>query len=90
MFSILFTLVACGNPCQDYIDAAETCVSDYSEGVGGDPVDLGLDGYCDSYTSSAAGDELLTCYADAYNANDCSTAEGYTQASEDVVACAGG
>jgi hypothetical protein len=89
MLSLLLVLVGCGNPCQDYVDAAEACVTDYSEANGGEAVDLGLDGYCDTYTSSTDGDALLVCSTDAYNANDCSTTEGYSQASEDVLACIG-
>ncbi|MDP2307339.1 MAG: hypothetical protein Q8P18_15035 [Pseudomonadota bacterium] len=90
------SLAACGGvdpetACVEYLDAYSACASE-AYGVTDGSYDLDTS-TCDAYsglTGAAATDSaaLLTCYADAYNAADCSTTEGFTAASTDVTACA--
>lgn len=87
-------LAACGadveTACLNYIDAGNACIEEYADANGVDVSTLLLpDSTCDSYegVTDQESADLLNCYADAYNAADCSTEEGFSQAGTDVSAC---
>ena len=76
--------------CQDYFDAFDACALDYADSNGLDPADYEpAEHLCDAYagTHDKASAELLSCYAEVYATADCATTEGWTQASQDVLAC---
>ncbi|MES2638449.1 MAG: hypothetical protein V4850_03180 [Myxococcota bacterium] len=96
-FALLsLSLAACGGAdpetaCVAYIDAANACAAEaYPDDSTAYEVDSS---FCDAYsglTGAAASDaaDLMNCYADAYNAADCSTTDGYTEAGTGVTDCA--
>lgn len=91
--ALTLSLVGCGadveGACQAYIDAANGCVAEaYPDDAATYEV---ADTYCDAYAGMKDKEsaDLLNCYADAYDAADCSTTEGYTGATADMSACAG-
>lgn len=101
LFVLSASLVACGpdleQSCQDYFDAQIGCIE---EAYADDPAMADAakaaypDTYCDAYAdaSGAAADDaadLFECYAAATDAADCSTTEGYTALSNELLACVG-
>lgn len=91
-----FALAACGSDvegaCQNYFDAYDACATEYAEANGIDPSTVTpADNICDAYAGAKDKEsaDLLNCYADAYNAADCSTADGWTAATTELTACAG-
>ena len=90
----VFALAGCGadveGACQNYVDAYTTCATSYAEANGIDPTTVALpDTTCDVYagTKDQESADLLNCYADVYNAADCSTADGWTAASTEFATC---
>lgn len=86
--SSLFALAACGGAdpvaaCENYIDASQACYAEVE-------VDVPLPGnYCDGFDSLKGDDaqrmvDILDCYTDAWNAADCSTAEGVGDAAMSI------
>lgn len=79
-------LVACGTtPCEEYQDAVQTCSDDLPESLGSEAEGVDAEAVCASDEGST--DELFTCYADAYNAGDCSTEEGFTDVATAAASC---
>lgn len=84
------SVFACGEDpqqaCEDYLDAALTCVDD---AYAGDDAALAaakaaLDGACDSVNSEA---DYFHCLKDAYANGDCSTVDGYLAIASDLSSC---
>lgn len=99
MIGGLVVLGGCGasaaDSCTAYFDAATACSV---ESCNGDTACEDLvstsfpDTYCDSYNELKGADakaaiDLLDCGADAYNAADCSTADGVAAAATEFAAC---
>lgn len=64
--------------CGQYMTAFRSCVEQF----GGSPSDYGIsDAYCDSYPDGHALDAAFECYAGILESADCSTVEGYGEAS---------
>lgn len=90
-------LSACGPDlqaaCENYITAANGC-SEEAYPDDASTYALDAESTCAAYdgVTGAAAEEsatILQCYADAYDAADCSTSDGYTAASTEMAACAG-
>lgn len=82
--------VACGNACEDYFEAAESCFNDAFGGDSAGLVSFDLDGYCDTDAAKELDKSYFQCAADAFNNGDCSTLEGYTAAATEVAGCTAG
>jgi len=80
--SLLF-FMGCKSPCEQYIDAVETCAE--AAGSTSDGDSDGTD-YCADDDGSS--DDLYTCMADAYNEGDCSTTDGLFEAAIEAASCA--
>lgn len=76
-----------GAACLEYVAAVLACLDTFEVTSG-----LPDDSFCDAYASLSGSeaeeaDAYLTCLAEVYDAADCSTLDGVTEASEDALAC---
>ncbi len=92
IFAPLLALFACGGAdpaqaCEDYLAAVETCYADATVEMGDmSAACAGQDELTGDAASASA--DIFNCYADAYSAGDCTTAEGITAVSDEMTACA--
>ena len=89
------SLSACGadvaDACENYVESVESCTLEYADAAGVESDDLLLD---DAICVDTYGDlkdretvDYLNCLADAYDAADCSTADGYAAVGTDALDC---
>ena len=89
------SLTACGadvaDACENYVESVESCTLEYADAAGVESDDLLLD---DAICVDTYGDlkdretvDYLNCLADAYDAADCSTADGYAAVGTDALDC---
>lgn len=88
----LLALFACGGAdpaqsCEDYLAAVEACYAESDLEMGDmSAACAGQDELSGDAAQASA--DLFDCYAEAYSAGDCSTAEGITAVTDAQTACA--